>query len=114
MPRVRNRRASRVSAKETVADKSVDKVLKSSKTQPVMDAFEFREFLKKKIMEDSKSVRAFAIDNEEALGFEHSVVCMSMSSKKKPSSKVLGAIAKHFGVGFKKERYTVENYKIEA
>jgi len=79
------------------------------------DIFGFRDMIRERISEDYKSFRAFALENEKTIGYQHSSILLSLSSnKRRPSAKVLHAIAKVLKIKFDKKREIVETYTYKA
>lgn len=100
MPKISTMPRKRITAKAPVAEK--------------MDLFKFRDTLRDKILEDHKSLRNFALDNEEALGYHHSNTLGTLSSgKNRPSVRVLKRVADVLGVKIDYHREIVEFFVIK-
>ena len=76
---------------------------------------EFRDMLKERIAqtEGYKSIRQFAIDHEEALGYPHSNVVTALTTNStNPSGKIINAVAKYFGISFTQKKVILTTYVV--
>jgi len=83
--------------------KKATKVNEAPKDEPKqMDTLSFRDHLKVIIQEDKRfpSIRSFAMNNEETLGYVSSLVTQTFSAPKNPSKKILDAVANFYNVDY--------------